>query len=129
MMIDQFGLDVVHAYMRHVQDNAEEQVRRVIDVMQDGEFTYPTDEGAKIKVKITFNKEARSATVDFTGTSAQRPSNYNAPSAVARSAVLYVFRCLIDDNIPLNEGCLKPIDIIIPEGCMLAPKESHDLPG
>ncbi|MEE2689766.1 MAG: hydantoinase B/oxoprolinase family protein [Pseudomonadota bacterium] len=122
MMIDQFGLDVVHAYMRHVQDNAEEQVRRVIDVMQDGEFTYPTDEGAKIKVKITFNKEARSATVDFTGTSAQRPSNYNAPSSVARSAVLYVFRCLIDDNIPLNEGCLKPIDIIIPEGCMLAPK-------
>ena len=121
-MIDQFGLDVVHAYMRHVQDNAEEQVRRVIDVMQGGEFTYPTDEGAEIKVKISFNKEERSATVDFTGTSDQRPSNYNAPSAVARSAVLYVFRCLIDDKIPLNEGCLKPIDIIIPEGCMLAPK-------
>ena len=121
-MIDQFGLDVVHAYMRHVQDNAEEQVRRVIDVMQDGEFTYPTDEGAEIKVKISFNKEKRSATVDFTGTSEQRPSNYNAPSAVARSAVLYVFRCLVDDKIPLNEGCLKPIDIIIPEGCMLAPK-------
>ena len=121
-MIDQFGLDVVHAYMRHVQDNAEEQVRRVIDVMQDGEFSYPTDEGAEIKVKITFNKQERSATVDFTGTSAQRPSNYNAPSAVARSAVLYVFRCLIDDNIPLNEGCLKPVNIIIPEGCMLAPK-------
>ena len=121
-MIDQFGLDVVHAYMRHVQDNAEEQVRRVIDVMQDGEFTYPTDEGAEIKVKISFNKEKRSATVDFTGTSDQRPSNYNAPSAVARSAVLYVFRCLVDDKIPLNEGCLKPIDIIIPDGCMLAPK-------
>ena len=121
-MIDQFGLDVVHAYMRHVQDNAEEQVRRVIDVMQDGEFTYPTDEGAEVKVTISFNKEERSATVDFTGTSDQRPSNYNAPSAVARSAVLYVFRCLVDDKIPLNEGCLKPIDIIIPEGCMLAPK-------
>ncbi|MEC7655206.1 MAG: hydantoinase B/oxoprolinase family protein, partial [Pseudomonadota bacterium] len=121
-MIEQFGLDVVHAYMRHVQDNAEEQVRRVIDVMQDGEFSYPTDEGAEIKVKISFNKKERPATVDFTGTSAQRPSNYNAPSAVARSAVLYVFRCLIDDNIPLNEGCLKPINIIIPEGCMLAPK-------
>ena len=121
-MIDQFGLDVVHAYMRHVQDNAEEQVRRVIDVMLDGEFTYSTDEGAEIKVKISFNKEKRSATVDFTGTSNQRPSNYNAPSAVARSAVLYVFRCLVDDKIPLNEGCLKPIDIIIPEGCMLAPK-------
>ncbi len=121
-MIDQFGLDVVHAYMQHVQDNAEEQVRRVIDIMQDGEFTYPTDEGSEIKVKISFNKEKRSATVDFTGTSDQRPSNYNAPSAVARSAVLYVFRCLVDDKIPLNEGCLKPIDIIIPEGCMLAPK-------
>ena len=121
-MIDQFGLDVVHAYMRHVQDNAEEQVRLVIDVMQDGEFTYPTDEGCEINVKISFNKEKRSATVDFTGTSDQRPSNYNAPSAVARSAVLYVFRCLVDDEIPLNEGCLKPIDIIIPEGCMLAPK-------
>jgi 5-oxoprolinase (ATP-hydrolysing) len=121
-MINQFGLDVVHAYMRHVQDNAEEQVRRVIDVMQDGEFTYPTDEGAVIKVKISFNKENRSAIVDFTGTSDQRPSNYNAPSAVARSAVLYVFRCLVDDKIPLNEGCLKPIEIIIPEGCMLAPK-------
>ncbi len=121
-MIEQFGLDVVHAYMKHVQDNAEEQVRRVIDVMKDGEFAYPMDEGAEIKVKITFNKEARSAKVDFTGTSTQRPSNYNAPSAVARSAVLYVFRCLIDDNIPLNEGCLKPIEIIIPEGSMLAPK-------
>jgi len=121
-MIDQFGLDVVHAYMKHVQNNAEEQVRRVIDVMKDGEFAYPMDEGAEIKVKITFDKEARSAKVDFTGTSTQRPSNYNAPSAVARSAVLYVFRCLIDDNIPLNEGCLKPIEIIIPEGSMLAPK-------
>jgi len=121
-MIEQFGLDVVHAYMQHVQDNAEEQVRRVIDVMQNGEFTYKMDEGAEIKVKITFNKEARSAKVDFTGTSEQRPSNYNAPSAVARSAVLYVFRCLIDDSIPLNEGCLKPIEIVIPEGSMLAPK-------
>ena len=121
-MIEQFGLDVVHAYMKHVQDNAEEQVRRVIDVMQDGEFEYPMDEGAVIKVRITFDKENRAATVDFTGTSNQRPSNFNAPSAVARSAVLYVFRCLVDDNIPLNEGCLKPIDIIIPEGSMLAPK-------
>jgi len=121
-MIEQFGLDVVHAYMKHVQDNAEEQVRRVIDVMQDGGFEYPMDEGAVIKVRITFDKENRAATVDFTGTSNQRPSNFNAPSAVARSAVLYVFRCLVDDNIPLNEGCLKPIDIIIPEGSMLAPK-------
>ncbi|MEE2804131.1 MAG: hydantoinase B/oxoprolinase family protein, partial [Pseudomonadota bacterium] len=103
-------------------DNAEEQVRRVIDVMDDGEFSYSLDEGSIIKVKITFDKENRCATVDFTGTSNQRPSNFNAPSAVVRSAVLYVFRCLVDDAIPLNEGCLKPINIIIPKGCMLAPQ-------
>ena len=121
-MIEQFGLDVVHAYMRHVQDNAEEQVRRVIDVMADGEFAYPLDEGGTIRVKISFDKEKREATVDFTGTSAQRPTNFNAPSAVCRSAVLYVFRTLVDDNIPLNEGCLKPINIVIPKGCMLAPE-------
>ena len=121
-MIADFGLDVVHAYMRHVQDNAEEQVRRVIDVMRDGEFELPMDDGSVIRVRITFDKERREATVDFTGTSAQRPNNFNAPSAVARSAVLYVFRCLVEDAIPLNEGCLKPIRIIIPEGSMLAPK-------
>ncbi len=121
-MIEQFGLDVVHAYMRHVQDNAEEQVRRVIEVMKDGEFTYPLDEGGVVKVKISFDKEKREATVDFTGTSPQRPTNFNAPSAVCRSAVLYVFRTLVDDQIPLNEGCLKPINIMIPKGCMLAPE-------
>ena len=121
-MIEQFGLDVVHAYMRHVQDNAEEQVRRVIDVMADGAFAYPLDEGGTIRVKISFDKERREATVDFTGTSAQRPTNFNAPSAVCRSAVLYVFRTLVDDNIPLNEGCLKPINIVIPKGSMLAPE-------
>ncbi len=121
-MIEQFGLDVVHAYMRHVQDNAEEQVRRVIDAMKDGEFTYPLDEGGVVKVKISFDKEKREATIDFTGTSPQRPTNFNAPSAVCRSAVLYVFRTLVDDEIPLNEGCLKPINIIIPKGCMLAPE-------
>ena len=121
-MIEQFGLDVVHAYMRYVQDNAEEQVRRVIDVMADGEFAYPLDEGGEIRVKISFDKEKREATVDFTGTSAQRPTNFNAPSAVCRSAVLYVFRTLVDDNIPLNEGCLKPINIVIPKGSMLAPQ-------
>ena len=121
-MIDQFGLDVVHAYMRHVQDNAEEQVRRVIDVMTDGEFTYPLDEGGVVKVKISFDKAKREATIDFTGTSPQRPTNFNAPSAVCRSAVLYVFRTLVDDDIPLNEGCLKPIHIIIPKGSMLAPE-------
>ena len=121
-MIEQFGLNVVHAYMRHVQDNAEEQVRRVIDVMADGEFAYLLDEGGEIRVKISFDKEKREATVDFTGTSAQRPTNFNAPSAVCRSAVLYVFRTLVDDNIPLNEGCLKPINIVIPKGSMLAPE-------
>ena len=121
-MIADFGLDVVHAYMRHVQDNAEEQVRRVIDVMRDGEFELPMDDGSVIRVRITFDKERREATVDFTGTSAQRPNNFNAPSAVARSAVLYVFRCLVEDAIPLNEGCLKPIRIVIPEDSMLAPK-------
>ena len=121
-MIDEFGLDVVHAYMGHVQDNAEEQVRRVIEVLADGEFGYDLDEGGHIHVKISFDKDKREATVDFTGTSAQRPTNFNAPSAVCRSAVLYVFRTLVDDDIPLNEGCLKPINIIIPKGCMLAPE-------
>ena len=121
-MIDEFGLDVVHAYMKHVQDNAEEQVRRVIDVMRDGEFDLPMDVGSRIRVRITFDKARRAATVDFTGTSGQLPNNFNAPSAVARSAVLYVFRCLVEDDIPLNEGCLKPIRIVIPEDSMLAPK-------
>ena len=121
-MIGDFGLAVVHAYMKHVQDNAEEQVRRVIDVMRDGAFELPMDDGGVIRVRITFDKTRREATIDFTGTSPQRPNNFNAPSAVARSAVLYVFRCLVDDDIPLNEGCLKPIRILIPEGSMLAPK-------
>ena len=121
-MIGDFGLDVVHAYMKHVQDNAEEQVRRVIDVMRDGEFDLPMDVGSRIRVRVAFDKARRAATVDFTGTSGQLPNNFNAPSAVARSAVLYVFRCLVEDDIPLNEGCLKPIRIVIPEGSMLAPK-------
>ena len=121
-MIADFGLDVVHAYMKHVQDNAEEQVRRVIDVMRDGAFELPMDDGSVIRVRIAFDKARREATVDFTGTSPQRPNNFNAPSAVARSAVLYVFRCLVEDAIPLNEGCLKPINIVIPEDSMLAPK-------
>ena len=121
-MIDEFGINVVHAYMKHVQDNAEEQVRRVIDVMRDGEFDLPMDIGSRIRVRITFDKVRRAATVDFTGTSGQLPNNFNAPSAVVRSAVLYVFRCLVEDDIPLNEGCLKPIRIVIPEDSMLAPK-------
>ena len=121
-MIAHFGLDVVWAYMGHVQDNAEESVRRVLDVLKDGTFTYPMDGGRRIRVAISVDKRARRARVDFTGTSDQDPGNFNAPTAVAKAAVLYVFRTLVDDEIPLNEGCLKPIDIVIPEGSMLAPK-------
>ena len=121
-MVDHFGLATVHAYMDHVQDNAEESVRRVIDVLQDGEFTYPMDDGSQIKVRVTIDPARRQATVDFTGTSAQRDNNFNAPSAVCRAAVLYVFRTLVDDDIPMNEGCLKPIDLIIPEDSMLSPQ-------
>ncbi|MHC8508981.1 MAG: hydantoinase B/oxoprolinase family protein [Rhodospirillales bacterium] len=121
-VIDHFGLDVVWAYMGHVQDNAEESVRRVIDVLKDCSFTYPMDGGREIKVNITVDKNARRAAVDFTGTSPQDPGNFNAPTAVAKAAVLYVFRTLVGDEIPLNEGCLKPIDIIVPEDSMLAPK-------
>ncbi len=121
-MVTHFGLDVVHAYMRHVQDNAEESVRRVLDVLSDGEFCYSMDDGNKVCVKITLHKEARRAVIDFTGTSEQHPGNYNAPAAVCKAAVLYVFRCLVDDMIPLNEGCLKPLDIIIPEGSMINPR-------
>ncbi|MBR9778304.1 MAG: 5-oxoprolinase [Rhodospirillales bacterium] len=121
-MVDHFGLDVVHAYMGHVQDNAEESVRRVIDVLKDGEFAYEMDNGAVVKAKVTIHKETRSATVDFTGTSDQLDNNFNAPSAVTRAAVLYVFRTLVDDDIPLNAGCLKPVNLIVPEGSMLNPR-------
>jgi 5-oxoprolinase (ATP-hydrolysing) len=121
-MVDHFGLEVVHAYMRHVQDNAEEAVRRVIDVLKDGEYTQEMDVGARIRVKISIDKAAREATIDFTGTSPQLPSNFNAPSAVCMAAVLYVFRTLVDDDIPLNAGCLKPLNVIIPEGSMLKPR-------
>jgi len=121
-MVDQFGLDTVHAYMRHVQDNAEESVRRVIDVLKDGDFTYPLDNGAQIRVSVSIDRTARSAKVDFTGTSEQLYSNFNAPTAIARAAVLYVFRTLVDDDIPMNEGCLKPVEIIIPPRSMLAPE-------
>ncbi|MEQ9491864.1 MAG: hydantoinase B/oxoprolinase family protein [Alphaproteobacteria bacterium] len=121
-MIDLFGWDVVEAYMGHVQDNAEESVRRVIDVLQDGAFTYPLDNGSQVSVNITIDRENRKATVDFTGTSPQQMNNFNAPFAVCRAAVLYVFRTLVEDNIPMNEGCLKPIDIIAPDDCMLNAK-------
>ncbi|WP_328407705.1 hydantoinase B/oxoprolinase family protein [Nocardia sp. NBC_00403] len=121
-MIEHFGLDVVEAYMRHVQDNAEESVRRVIDALDNGEYVYETDLGATIHVRVTVDRESRSATVDFTGTSAQLPGNFNAPYAVANAVVLYVFRTLVDDDIPLNDGCLRPLRIIVPPGSMLAPE-------
>jgi 5-oxoprolinase (ATP-hydrolysing) len=121
-MVEHFGLDVVRAYMRHVQDNAEESVRRVIGVLKDGEFDYPLDNGARIRVRIEIGKDKRSARIDFSGTSAQLPNNFNAPSAVCMAAVLYVFRTLVDDDIPLNAGCLKPLEVVIPDGCMLRPR-------
>ncbi|HIK12324.1 MAG TPA: hydantoinase B/oxoprolinase family protein [Oscillatoriaceae cyanobacterium M33_DOE_052] len=121
-MVKHFGLATVQAYMQHVQNNAEASVRRVIAVLKDGEFTYKTDNGAQIKVKITIDQSSRSACIDFTGTSEQQSNNFNAPEAVCKAAVLYVFRTLVDDNIPLNAGCLKPLEIIIPEGCMLNPR-------
>jgi 5-oxoprolinase (ATP-hydrolysing) len=120
-MVDHFGLETVTAYMDHVQDNAEEQVRRVLDVLKDGSFVQRLDNGAEIHVRIAIDRANRSATVDFTGTSDQLDNNFNAPSAVCRAAVLYVFRTLVDDDIPMNDGCLKPIRIVIPEGSMLAP--------
>lgn len=120
-MLTQFGLDTVAAYMNHVQDNAEEAVRRVIGALNDGEYELAMDNSATIKVSIRVNRENRSAVIDFTGTSAQLPSNYNAPKAVTYAAVLYVFRTLVQDEIPLNAGCLKPLEIIIPEGSMLNP--------
>ncbi len=121
-MVEMFGLEVVHAYMGHVRDNAEEQVRRVLDVLTPGRFEYPLDNGACIKVDIRVDRATRSAEIDFAGTSAQLGNNFNAPSAVVRAAVLYVFRTLVEDEIPLNDGCLVPLKIIVPEGSMLAPR-------
>lgn len=120
-MIAEFGLDVVRAYMRHVQDNAEESVRRIVAGLRDGCCRYETDSGAVIQVGVTVDRERRTAVVDFEGTSAQRDDNSNAPSSVVTAAVLYVFRTLIAEDIPLNSGCLKPLDIRIPPGSMLAP--------
>lgn len=121
-MIDHFGLDVVRAYMKHVQDNADEAVRRVIDALDDGKYRYELDSGAVIAVRIKVDRETRSAVIDFTGTSPQLDSNFNAPSSVAMAAVLYVFRTLVADEIPLNDGCLRPLKMIIPPGSMLAPE-------
>lgn len=120
-MCDQFGLEVVAAYMQHVQDNAEEAVRKVILHLRDGQFDYALDNGAHIRVAIKVNHQDRSAVIDFTGTSAQLDNNFNAPESIAVASVLYVFRTLVDDDIPLNAGCLKPLEIIVPQGSMLKP--------
>ena len=118
-MVRQFGLGVVRAYMGYVQDNAEESVRRVLEVLKDGKFRYEHDNGTAVEVRISIDRQARSAHVDFTGTSPQQLNNFNAPAAVTRAAVLYVFRTLVDENIPMNEGCLKPIRLTIPEGTVV----------
>ncbi|MBO6816048.1 MAG: hydantoinase B/oxoprolinase family protein [Rhizobiaceae bacterium] len=121
-MVSHFTLPVVQAYMKHVQDNAEESVRRVIDALSDCEYTYQTDNDQHIHVKITVNRDKREATVDFTGTSDIAKNNFNAPEPVCRAAVLYVFRLMVESDIPMNAGCLKPINIVIPDGCMLRPQ-------
>ena len=115
------GADVLAAYMKHVLANAEESVRRLLDRLEDGSFTYPMDNGAQIQVAIRINREERSAVFDFTGTSEQQDNNFNAPRSITRAAALYVLRTLIDDVIPMNDGCLRPIELIVPEGSMLNP--------
>ena len=120
-MTAHYGLEVVRAYMQHVQDNAEAAVRQVIGVLRDGSFEYEMDSGAKVCVTIRIDQQRREATIDFTGTSMQQPDNFNAPLPVTRAAVLYVFRTLVDDEIPMNAGCLKPLKIVVPEGSMLNP--------
>ena len=121
-MVAHYGIDVVSAYMKHVQDNAEESVRRVMEVLDDGGYEYPMDEGSVIKVKVSVDRDRREATIDFTGTSIQNPTNYNAPAAVCKAAVLYVFRTLVNDEIPLNEGCLKPVKLVLPARSMITPE-------
>ena len=121
-MVEHFGLQVVQAYMQHVQDNAEEAVRRVIDALTDGDFEYAMDNGARVQVSIRIDKQARAARIDFSGTSEQQPNNFNAPVPVTRAAVLYVFRTLVNDEIPMNAGCLKPLEIVVPAGSMLRPQ-------
>lgn len=121
-MIREFGLETVLAYLGFVQDNAEDAVRRLLGTLADGHFRVETDEGWAVEVSVTVDREARSARVDFSGTSPQQPSNVNAPEPVTRAAVLYVFRVLVDEPIPMNAGCLRPLDIVIPDGSMLKPK-------
>jgi 5-oxoprolinase (ATP-hydrolysing) len=121
-LVEHYGLETVQTYMQYVQNNAEECVRQVIDRLHSGQFTYPLDNGSQIAVKITVNRAQRNVQIDFTGTSPQQPNNFNAPTAVCKAAVLYVFRTLVDDDIPLNAGCLKPLTIHIPAGSMLSPQ-------
>lgn len=121
-VVEHFGQEVVEAYTQHVQDNAEEAVRRVITALSDGEFKLETDNGAVIKVAVKVDRDTRSATIDFTGTSPQMANNFNAPSSICMAAVLFVFRTLVKDEVPLNAGCLKPLNILIPEGSLLNPK-------
>ncbi len=121
-MVAHFGLDVVRAYMGHVQDNAEESVRRLLSRLDDGEFRVEMDQGTHVQVKITVDRENRTATVDFTGTSPEQNNNFNAPAPVTRAATLYVFRVMVDEPIPMNAGCLKPIRLVIPERSMLSPQ-------
>jgi 5-oxoprolinase (ATP-hydrolysing) len=120
-MVDEFGLDVVTAYMGHVQDNAAQAVAEVITALSDGSHRYDLDSGARIAVEVRVDRPARTATIDFTGTSAQLDGNFNAPSSVAMAAVMYVFRTLVGSDIPLNAGCLRPLKVIIPPGTMLSP--------
>jgi 5-oxoprolinase (ATP-hydrolysing) len=121
-LVAEFGRDVVEAYMAHVQDNAEEAVRRVLATLSDGAFAYELDDGSVVKVAITVDQQARTARVDFAGTSDQVPTNFNAPASICRAAALYVFRTLVDDEIPMNDGCLRPVELVIPEGSMLRPR-------
>jgi 5-oxoprolinase (ATP-hydrolysing) len=121
-LVAEFGQEVVEAYMAHVQDNAEEAVRRVLATLNDGAFAYELDDGSVVKVAITVDQAARTARVDFAGTSDQVPTNFNAPASICRAAALYVFRTLVDDEIPMNDGCLRPVELVIPEGSMLRPR-------
>jgi 5-oxoprolinase (ATP-hydrolysing) len=113
---------VIDAYMGHVMSNAEEAVRRLIGTLSDGQFTYRMDNGAQVSVAVKVDRASRSATIDFTGTSDQQPNNFNAPYSICRAATLYVFRAMVDDTIPMNDGCLRPIELIVPEGSMLRPR-------
>jgi 5-oxoprolinase (ATP-hydrolysing) len=121
-IVERYGLDVVQAYMDHVQDNAAEEVRRVLATLKGGAFAYEMDNGAVVSVRIDVDQAARTALVDFTGTSPQLDSNFNAPFSICRAAVMYVFRTLVEDDIPLNDGCLRPVTIIAREGSMLNPR-------